>query len=480
MKRINVPALISLTTVLVLCMAICTFLTIKYTGAVQPQPGTPQAGAAGDSATGSAGSGQHSGTDGTGGDSSIGSDDEEDGAANNSGGSANAGIGDGSGSDTDGSGASSGSGGDGAANGGSSGQTGDEEGAESGSGQTDKPATAEPHVCQYQLASRSEATCTRDGALTYQCGCGKQQVQTVASLGHQYQHTATVESTETKAGYKLYTCERCGHSYKETLPLRKPACRLELCSDSLLGKALPHAQYYDEMTQIMDRYAAKLSRQESLAAGTISLPSGSRSAFLQQYTEVYRYIAHTLPYTCQESGGEAAFLAWSPAEQYQTLEQCYARVYDILDGLEIDRTTTKWEAVCRINEYVCENRIYAYSSDIQDTELYRRSATYYSIFAEKASCHNYAILFQMLCLGAGIECHYYPSKTMNHAWNQVFFNDGSALWVDCCWNDVQYMFPNGTVVETSVENGVPAATVKKLREMYLLITTKELLQDHTM
>lgn len=86
----------------------------------------------------------------------------------------------------------------------------------------------------------------------------------------------------------------------------------------------------------------------------------------------------------------------------------------------------------------------------------------------------------MLCLGAGIECHYYPSKTMNHAWNLVYFDDGTSYWVDVCWNDVQYQLPNGTIVETSVSNGVPSASVKRLRESYLLITTEKLLIDHTL
>ena len=138
------------------------------------------------------------------------------------------------------------------------------------------------------------------------------------------------------------------------------------------------------------------------------------------------------------------------------------------------------DAIYLINNYICESRVYGYGNFQYNTAEYRYSSTYYSIFAREANCYNYAIAFQMLCLGCGIECHYYPSQTMNHAWNQVYFDDGNSFWVDTCWNDAQYKFSNGTIVETSVANGVPADKVKKYREMYLMITTEQLLKDHTL
>ena len=110
---------------------------------------------------------------------------------------------------------------------------------------------------------------------------------------------------------------------------------------------------------------------------------------------------------------------------------------------------------------------------------YRNSSVYYAVFAPGANCYSYSMAFQMFCMVAGIECHYYPSQTMNHAWNIVYLGD-MMFWVDVTWNDVKYQLPDGTVVEASVENGLSAAKVEKLRTSYLLIITEQLLEDHTL
>lgn len=277
-------------------------------------------------------------------------------------------------------------------------------------------------------------------------------------------------------------CANCHHSYTETIAKLPPAYMVECCGNSLLGKALPHTTYFRYMVPIMARYASKLTKAQSQAAGLLELPSyQSRNDFVTEYRTVYRYMYYTLPYaiTGDYATNTAYFLAWSPAEQYALLEICYQEVYRILDELGIDSSTSKYDAIYRINDYLCETRYYQTTAS-QDLSNHYNNSTYYSIFSSATSCHNYSIAFQMLCLGAGIECHYYPSKTMNHAWNLVYFDDGTSYWVDVCWNDVQYQLPNGTIVETSVSNGVPSASVKRLRESYLLITTEKLLIDHTL
>lgn len=343
-----------------------------------------------------------------------------------------------------------------------------------------KPAS---HTCQFEFSSHIAATCTQKGKDIYKCACGKQQVTTLDAIGHNYKLSKTVASTETTAGYKLFVCANCSSSYKENLPLALPAYKLETCSSSLLGKALPHTNYYNVMVSVMKRFQNPLTKEASLAAGTIALPSYNEyKNVVEEYNTVYNYISCTMPYSLDLNAENktAGFLCWSPDDKYQILQDSYAEVYRILKSLKITSETTKWDAIYRINDYLCENRVYEKSSSYLSSSKYRYSSTYYSVFSGKASCYNYAIAFQMLCLGAGIECHYYPSQTMNHAWNRVYFNDGSSFWVDTCWNDVQYMFKDGRVVETSVANGVPAATVKKFRETYLLITTKQLLEDHTL
>ena len=326
-----------------------------------------------------------------------------------------------------------------------------------------------------------EATCTTRGQIVYSCVCGKEKSTVTDMLAHIYVIISTKEPTKTSEGYRIFSCYVCSHSYSETIPQIPPAYETEHCCLSLLGKALPHTHYFQYMVPIMERYAAKMTMEQSQAAGLLAMPAFSlRDDFIAEFRTVYRYMYYTLPYSIISNGSTAPqFLAWSPENSYNLLQDCYNEVYRILDELCIDENTSKYDAIYRINDYLCETRFYQTASN-QDLSAYKNNSTYFSIFSSGANCHNYSLAFQMLCLGAGIECHYYPSKTMNHAWNLVYFDDGSSYWVDVCWNDAQYQFSDGTIVETSVANGVPIATVKRLRETYLLITTDQLLADHTL
>ena len=341
-----------------------------------------------------------------------------------------------------------------------------------------EPIAKVSHV--YTYSHTVQATCTAKGKIVSVCVCGKQKTEALPQKEHVYTCTATVAATQTAEGSRTYTCSGCGRSYKESIPKLPAAYMTEYCGDSLLGKALPHTTYYQYMSPILQRYSEKLTLSQSTAAGLLALPAAYQD-FLAEFRVTYRYLYYTLPYSVSsdKAAGTAQFLAWSPIEKYTLLEECYAEIARILAELDIDHSTTKYDAICRINDYLCEHRYYQSGND-QNLSQYKNNSTYYSIFAEGFTCYNYSVAFQMLCLGAGIECHYYPSETMNHTWNKVYFDDGSFYWVDVCWNDVQYQFSSGKVVETSVANGVPAATVKRLRETYLLITTETLLKDHTL
>ncbi|MBQ7230749.1 MAG: leucine-rich repeat domain-containing protein, partial [Oscillospiraceae bacterium] len=60
----------------------------------------------------------------------------------------------------------------------------------------------------------TEPTCTEKGEETRSCECGETETREIAALGHDYV-AEVVEPTCTKSGYTLYTCSRCGHSYKD-------------------------------------------------------------------------------------------------------------------------------------------------------------------------------------------------------------------------------------------------------------------------
>ena len=56
-----------------------------------------------------------------------------------------------------------------------------------------------------------EATCTKDGSITYTCHCGHSYVEVINALGHDYESVVTAP-TCTEEGFTTYTCH-CGHSY---------------------------------------------------------------------------------------------------------------------------------------------------------------------------------------------------------------------------------------------------------------------------
>jgi len=320
-----------------------------------------------------------------------------------------------------------------------------------------------------------EATCTAAGTQVQICtACGDEQTRQTSEIPHDYLLTSSQESTTTVPGFLQYDCINCHATYQKTLPLKPPAIETDMCGESLLGKVLPNAPYPEFAQSVFDRTAFKMDKAEAVAAGLLPFPVyGDKRAIMSAFHFPYAYLAQGLSYTVylDNDQGTASFLCWGSAEDYQKLDLIYQRVYEILAELKIDSSVTQKEAICRINDWICEQKYYEENMSLCD------NSTYHSIFGNGAVCHNYAIAFQMLCLGAGIECHYYGSDRMNHAWNKVYFSDGSYYWVDTYWNDAKTYW-DGKLVDASVANGVPDYIVKMVRERYLLVTTEELSKDH--
>ena len=60
-----------------------------------------------------------------------------------------------------------------------------------------------------------EATCAKGGYVEYICNCGKTYTANeTATVPHDYT-TQVVDPTDSAQGYTLYTCQVCGHSYKD-------------------------------------------------------------------------------------------------------------------------------------------------------------------------------------------------------------------------------------------------------------------------
>lgn len=327
-----------------------------------------------------------------------------------------------------------------------------------------------PHTHSY-LKSITAATCNQEGHTTYACECGDSyEANIIAPLGHSFgEWTTTCTPTCTTEGTAMRTCSACGETVSEALPTAQhryecvyslppttteegteeylcTSCgaayskvltklrgiEADLCGNSLLGKVLPHDEYAEFSQQALAAWANRLSQDASREAGGIQIPADNSRAFLQTWSSTYAYIAQPLPYTVVSNTNEPGrFCCWGSEEEYALQEAAYIRIGEILSELHIDATTTQREAVCRINSWLCAHKDYDYTPDPYAEDF----TLYYAITNPVGVCRHYAMAFQALCLGAGIECYYISSETMNHAWNYIYFSDGSIYWVDVCWND---------------------------------------------
>ncbi len=77
-----------------------------------------------------------------------------------------------------------------------------------------------PEACEHTFteSSRTPATCTGYGEVTYSCSCGESYSELLEPTGHNYQITNTVEPTCTTDGYIAFTCQSgCGATKQQTL-----------------------------------------------------------------------------------------------------------------------------------------------------------------------------------------------------------------------------------------------------------------------
>lgn len=313
---------------------------------------------------------------------------------------------------------------------------------------TDPPATEPPHTHQY-TSTTTDSTCATEGKIVYKCECGDSYTKSIQKKDHQYTLTKTVESTTSKKGYKEYTCSGCGKTYKEELPLKKGAMETDVCGSSLWLKPMRHGGYYDFAVQIFDLINSQTIYKEAYDK---SFPLvDEKIKLVNWFTDTYRYAAYPYSYTVYETKeGEQHWTVWGDEETFATMAKISTECKRILAEIGVTSGMKQKDAIIKINDYLVRTRYYEYDKSKVD------GSPEFSIFNSAAVCHNYSMAFQMLCLHAGIECHYYSSNTMNHAWNKVYFSDGTYAWVDVCWNDSDS--PN----------------------RYLLITTEQLLKDHSL
>ena len=244
-------------------------------------------------------------------------------------------------------------------------------------------------------------------------------------------------------------------------PAATPAIDTDMCGDSLIGKALPHAMFPD-FTQLVLDAAHKPSVQGM--SPEIPLPDGYLTEDVTEYIyTTYNYALHNAWYSTRDFAGKTWFSPCNNSAEVKDLNAVYTEAERIIKELGIDENTRQRDAIVRINNYICENMSYQH-----DGSKVVRDA-YASFFMDTGVCYNYTIQFQILCLTAGIECHYTSSDDGTHCWNQVFFSDGSYCWIDVCWNDNTAQDATGKWVEVSIANGFTADFVAARRGRFLFM-----------
>lgn len=341
-----------------------------------------------------------------------------------------------------------------------------------------QPAT-KPHVHEYHC-DVTAATCTNAGKKVYTCSCGDSYSETIKTLGHNYVLTDEKAATIFADGYRKYQCSRCKQSKTETLG-KLPSSTVgaiadEYCGESLFGKVLPHVQdsecLQDALNMLMN--ATGDGYVEFYAPGNEDRDSWDDCE--------YQYITRQMEwrrYSYNSQSNTTKYRLVYKQEDLEELHNVQKIAQDILAKLNINSSTKKIDAIELINDYLCETKYY----DMTAIDRYKNGeiqlyTTTYSMTNAGGVCYNYSTAFQILCLEAGIECYYYSSTRMDHAWNKVCFDDGTELWVDVTWNDPLYKKADGTYVEVSVENGMSQNKVDEFRHAYLLIDTETLLRDH--
>lgn len=113
---------------------------------------------------------------------------------------------------------------------------------------------------------------------------------------------------------------------------------------------------------------------------------------------------------------------------YYTTEEQEAKVSqkisELISGFGFSDTTTDYEKVKIIYDYICKNVTYDYET-LNDPSYCLKYTAYAALFDGKAVCQGYASLFYRLLMESGVNSRIISgtSQGKNHAWNIVQIGD---------------------------------------------------------
>ncbi len=132
------------------------------------------------------------------------------------------------------------------------------------------------------------------------------------------------------------------------------------------------------------------------------------------------------------------YSTWEAREEYNAQMQNNSNVYaneikKAIDECGIYKGMLQKDAIVKINEWICNKVEYdydKYNAGLTSNKL--------SDFFERklVTCGGYAQVFELMCRSVGIDAQYIGGfDGEGHAWNVVYFSDGSKYYFDSTFND---------------------------------------------
>lgn len=109
---------------------------------------------------------------------------------------------------------------------------------------------------------------------------------------------------------------------------------------------------------------------------------------------------------------------------------CEELIIDAVEAAGVEDGMLQVDAIRLINEYLC--KLITYTEGVYARTVY--GALYY----KRCVCVGHALAFMYMCHYCGIDAVYVHGFTSRnpHAWNGVYFSDGTYLEVDVCYGSV--------------------------------------------
>lgn len=182
--------------------------------------------------------------------------------------------------------------------------------------------------------------------------------------------------------------------------------------------AMPGLKYGEQIQELLDMY---FGNEKVFPKNGAKCSRKNADAVLDEFRSAYAYCQTTAVYYF----GNDAYLVSQDTNENGYTASVFSWADSVICRLGIGKTTSQYDAVIMISNYLCDYLHYDYG--------FGSCSIWEGICSGEGTCTVYTVLFQILCQKCGIICMtYHPQK--NHIRNYVLIN-GERFNVDVTWND---------------------------------------------